>query len=299
MRIGLVGCGAWGRLILRDLVALGAKVMVAAPSQASQAAALELGAVSVHDSLANLPAADGYVIASPTSTHAAVIEALLPTGRPIFCEKPLTDDPAAAQSIADRAGDRVFSMDKWRYHGGVLKLAEVAKSGRLGRILQVQSWRLGWQDRSLDVDSVWLLLPHDLSIALEILGHLPAPRWASGYTAFGIRAEVTGVLQDGDGPMVGFTVSGCQPVNRRSVLVVGTEGAAQLGGSLDDRLFLRWPDGRAEELEIATDMPLLAELWAFLHHIQGGPPPKSPAPEAALIVARIAEIRAMAGINPG
>jgi predicted dehydrogenase len=297
MRVGLVGCGAWGRFILRDLRSLGAEVMVVARSEASQGAAREGGAVSIHSDIDDLPLADGYVVATSTGSHAEIIDALLPRGRPVFVEKPLTDDPVAAASIASRAGARVFSMDKWRYHPGVLKLAELAQSGHLGRVRHVQSWRLGWEDRSGDTDSIWRLLPHDLSIALEILGHLPQLAWAYGFHAFDIRSEATAVLQEEGGPSVGLAVSGCHPVNRRSVLVVGSEGSAQFGGSFDDKISVRYRDGTKEEIDIATDMPLLAELRVFLEHLRGGPPPKSPAPEAALIVLRIAEIRAMAGID--
>jgi predicted dehydrogenase len=297
MRIGLVGCGAWGQHILRDLRALGADVAVVARSAGSRARASAGAASSLHDSIADLPPADGYVVATNTASHAAVIEALLPTGRPIFVEKPLTNDPAAALSIADRAGERVFSMDKWRYHGGVLKLAEVLGSGRLGTIRHVQSWRLGWQSHDRDSDSTWHLLPHDLSIVMELLGTIPEPRWATGFRAFGVHAEATAHLEDKGGPSVGIAVSGCHPVNRRSVLVVGSEGSAQLAGSDDNRLLLRWKDGQTENLAFENAMPLLAELRCFLDHLRGGPPPKSPAAEAALVVRRIVEIRALAGLD--
>jgi predicted dehydrogenase len=296
-RIGLVGCGAWGQHILRDLRDLGAEVAVVTRSAATRARAIAGGASSVHERIADLPPADGYVVATNTGSHAAMIEALLPTGRPIFVEKPLTNHPAEAQSIAERAGDRVFSMDKWRYHAGVLKLAGVLASGHLGTIRHVQSWRLGWQSHDRDSDSTWHLLPHDLSIVLELLGHIPELRWATGFLGFGVHAEATAFLQDPGGPSVGISVSGCHPVNRRSVLIVGSEGSAQLAGSDDDRLRLRWSDGRTEELPFVTEMPLRAELQAFLVHLRGGPPPKSRASEAALVVRRIAEIRAMAGLD--
>lgn len=296
MRIGLVGCGSWGQYILRDLCVLGAEVMVVARSAESRTRATQGGAISLHAEVRDLPPADGYVVATSTCSHAEIVEALLPTGRPIFVEKPLCDDPAQAQSIADRAGERVFSMDKWRYHGGVLKLAEFHAEGRLGETRHLQSWRLGWHSHDRSSDSIWHLLPHDLSIALEILGHLPGVRQASGFTAFGVHSEAMALLQDPAGPSVGLHVSGCHPINRRSVLLVGSEGSAQFGGSYDDRLQIRWKDGRTEEIPVATDMPLLAELRIFLDHIRGGPAPKSPAPEAAAIVRHIAKIRAVAGL---
>jgi predicted dehydrogenase len=73
MRIGLVGCGDWGRHILRDLRVLGAEVMVVARSETSRGRALAGGAASLHRTIGELPPADGYVIATNTPSHAAVI----------------------------------------------------------------------------------------------------------------------------------------------------------------------------------------------------------------------------------
>src|SRR5690242_16699747 len=102
--VGLIGCGRWGRLILRDLVALGARVHVVTPHEETRASALENGAVSAVAEIKGIArTVSGFVIATPTSTHAPVIENLLPTGRPIFVEKPLTTDIASARRIVTAA----------------------------------------------------------------------------------------------------------------------------------------------------------------------------------------------------
>src|SRR5689334_13040946 len=118
--IGLAGCGAWGRNILRDLRDLGCRVIVLDPSEAARAVAIAGGAAVAVGSSDELPSwLDGLVIATPTSTHAAMIERLLSRGVPLFVEKPLTADPVAARDLARRAGGRLFVMDKWRYHPGI------------------------------------------------------------------------------------------------------------------------------------------------------------------------------------
>src|ERR1051325_386203 len=96
--IGLIGCGGWGRLILRDLVSLDARVHVVAPSAATRAFATGNGAVSAVADIAGIrtPIA-GYVVATPTTTHGSVIQTLLPTGRPVFVEKPFTNDVGLAR----------------------------------------------------------------------------------------------------------------------------------------------------------------------------------------------------------
>src|SRR5262249_52682982 len=137
-------CGHWGRFILRDLVDLGATVHVIARERSTHQLALAAGAASVSsdlDTIAQL--ADGFVVATPTPSHASIIDRLLPTGRPIFVEKPMVDDVEAARRIVATAHDRVFVMDKWRYHAGIEALADCARSGVLGTIEAIRSFRLG------------------------------------------------------------------------------------------------------------------------------------------------------------
>lgn len=297
MKIGLIGCGRWGRLILRDLVVLGAEVSVVVPSEASRAAAIAAGARSVHASIGDLGDMDGHVVAVPTVLHAEVIDALLPLGRPLFVEKPLTCNSESAARIARIAPDRVFCMDKWRYHGGVVKLSELARSGTLGQILAIHSWRLDWGNPHQDVDAVWILLPHEISIVQEILGYVPPIRTASGYRSGQSDASLVTVMADADGgTIVTCEISSLHSFKRRSVVVVGTEGSAQFGDSYDASIRFCPRIGQPQDIAVATDMPLLRELQAFLGHLHGGAPPKSSAAEAALSVARVEEARRLAGL---
>jgi predicted dehydrogenase len=297
MKIGLAGCGRWGKLILRDLRELGAEVAVAAPSEATRKAALEAGAVSVHAYSEALPDCDGYVVAVPTIRHAEVTRGLLSRNKPIYVEKPLTARLEDALEIVADAPDRVFCMDKWRYHGGVLKLAELAQSGELGELVEIRSWRLGWGNPHDDVSAIWILAPHDLSIAYEILGFLPPVRSASATMVKGGGESLQGTLQGDTGPRVSMEISSLHPVKRRSLVVIGTKGSAQFGDSYDEVVRLALHGQEPREIPIKTDMPLLAELRAFLGHLAGGPPPKSSARAAAIIVRRISELCDAAGVK--
>jgi predicted dehydrogenase len=302
IEVGLIGCGRWGRLILRDLVALGARVHVVAPSEATRAFATAHGAVSAVTQVSAIEAAAaGYVVATPTSTHGAAIEQLIATGRPVFVEKPLASDVVTARRLVVAAGDRIFVMDKWRYHPGILAMAAMARSGELGDLLGIRSYRLGWSHAHRDVDSIWILMPHDLSIVLEILGHLPAPRAAWTPVTGRPQCDMIAVLADPGGPQVTIEVATSQPLYRRSTLVVGERKVAQLGDSYDDKIVVMdgRPDGVSSgphELTIGTEMPLLAELRVFLDYLRGGPAPRSSAAEGLLVVERLAALRALAGL---
>lgn len=293
--VGLLGCGPWGRLILRDLIALGADVHVWSISEDSRAAARSGGAQSVHDSISGLPDCAGFVIATATVHHAATIEAVAHRKAPIFVEKPLCADADEAGRLVALCGERLFVMDKWRYHNGVLHLAELARSGVLGQIVGMHTTRIGYADNHHDVDAAWILAPHDLSIALEVFGRLGSLRSAHGHVEDdGSVRSLAATFSDDDLPWLSIHVSDRSPIERREVHVVGTDGSALLGGGYANRLEVR----RGTVLEqhpFEVNMPLADELGAFLEHLRGGPPPRSSAADGAAIVRLIAAARSAVG----
>jgi len=303
LAVGLVGCGRWGKLILRDLVSLGAQVHVVARSAGSIANAEAGGATRIYLSAADLPASlDGSVVASDTSTHADVVEALLGSGRPLFVEKPLTEDPARARAIVEAAGERVFVMDKWRYHPGVERIAQVARSGRYGAVRALRSYRLGWLSPHQDADACWHLMPHDLSIVLHVLGELPPLIDAVAVDPTNPLAAVVAWLGDGaGGPRATIEISTQSPEHRRAVIVRLDEATLELADGYDEAVTLieNEAGARRQQLEAKGPMPLLAELETFCNHLRGGPPPMSSAVEALAVVERIAEIRERVVAAPG
>jgi predicted dehydrogenase len=295
MRIGLVGCGRWGRYILRDLVSLGCKVTVVARSQESRERARSGGASAIVARVDDLPEVDGIVVATPTSTHALVVADALALGTPVFVEKPLTDDPVSARRLADAAGDRLFIMDKWRYHPGVEAMAAMARSGEHGPLRAIHTRRLVWGHDHDDVDAVWILLPHDLAIVSEIAGRLPAAIGAVGAVRSIQHAALTGLL--GPDPMCTVDVSSLSPVREHRLLVEFEDAVALLTDTYSTSIrVVRKGSGEETEVPLSADMPLLRELAAFVAHVRGGPAPRSSAHEGAETVERIASLRAMAGI---
>lgn len=296
MVVGLVGCGSWGRHILRDLRTLGCDVPVVARSDESRSRAEEGGAASIVLDIASLPQADGIVVATPTSTHAAVLDEVLELGVPVYCEKPLCDDTDAAARLAALAPDRLFVMDKWRYHAGVLELAAIAREQRLGAVAGIKTLRLGWEDPHDDVDPVWVLAPHDLSIALEIFGGVPLPDAAAANWIDGRAMQLSALLR-GPGWWQSLEVSARSPERTRRVELHCAEGVAVLGGGWDEHISI-FRAGRSaieeERIQTPGELPLLVELRAFVEHLASGPPPKSSAAESASIVAAIAALRRLA-----
>lgn len=306
-RIGLIGCGRWGRNILRDLQALGCVVDVVDPDQDARAQALERGAKSAIDHVADLANDhDGYVIAAWTTQHAPLIFNLIERGRPIFCEKPMTCDAADAEKIAT-SDSAVFVMHKWRYHPGVEALTQLASAGIYGAVTQINTRRLQWTTPHSDVDAIWSLTPHDLSMIYGILGHMPEPKAAAGVTdSDGTARSLVGIMGNSSEPQAVLHVAANWPTVERAVTVVFEEAVAVLHDPLADHIklyhgrggqyYARAPE-MVHEISISTEYPLLRELRVFIEYLHGGPPPPTTAIEGALIVQTLAKLRSLAGLS--
>lgn len=172
----------------------------------------------------------------------------------------------------------------------------MARGGELGAVTGISARRVTDAHRHADVDTVWIHLPHDLAIVEEILGHLPAGRFAVAERLHGEVVSMTAVLGD---PDVVIECSCVAPAHRRELRVVFEQGVAQLDGAWAGELLVRRSTDEREPVEhrpVHGDLPLLAELREAVEHLRGGPPPAASAQQGTLIVERIAELRALAGL---
>lgn len=293
VRVGLVGPGRWGVLILRDLIQLGAEVSVVAITAEGAAAARERGAKRVVGSLDELPQLDGYVVATPAETHLDVIEPLLGRRRPIFVEKPLDTDIRRASTLPPAAHELVFVMHKWRYHPGIEAMAQLARSGELGAARGLQLERLAWGAPERKAGPIWTLAPHDLSIALHVLGAVPTPVWVRPHPAAAPGRGVVAMLETPAGQPVLLSVCDDIPQYRRNIVLGCEHGAVQLADPMDDHLKIARRGEAVVARPISTEAPLLRELQAFLTYLDGGPPPTTRLEDELKVLACIEQLIAL------
>lgn len=295
--MGLVGCGRWGQHLLRDLKQLGARVSVVARSDASRARAERLDADAIVGEIARLPPVDAVFIATPIGTHAENIDAVLDRGVPVFCEKPLCDDVARADALAVRSAGRLFVLDKWRYHPGIVEIARIARSGELGPVIGLVTRRLGPGSTQPGSSAIWVLGPHELGIGLEILGRV-LPLRAAVVDGHGGRTSGASALLADECAWHSLELSERSADRVRSVRLLCAEGCVTLRDSFADHLIVhRAPVGcanppEAERRDTSAEWPLKIMLADALSFLDGGPAPKTSARDAAIVVRRLAEIGA-------
>jgi predicted dehydrogenase len=297
--LGLVGCGLWGENLLRDALQLGARVWVADPSDEARSRAYRMGAEGVFQSSRELPPVDGIVVATPASTHHAVISELLDRRVPIFTEKPFTLDLTEAQDLVQIAGEQIFVLHVWRYHPGVRVLKELIQGDGLGPPELLRSFRTNWTSARSDCDPVWTLLPHDFSIFLELTDALPPVGFARAEFSAG-RAVGMLALLDGAFPCIA-EVSTRYADKRRELRLHGCEGVAELTSDgmhvLIHRGSATTEQPQTERIDLGEQTALQREILAVLEYLRGGPAPVSGADDALLIATRMHEARALAGLD--
>jgi predicted dehydrogenase len=295
MEIGLIGCGAWGRKILCELRNFGCRVFVVDPSDHARRDAIEHGAVSVSPQIHE--SADGWIIASPASTHASILAQVAESGSPIFVEKPFTTDLTSARRHADNP--RIFVMHIWRYHPAIRFVSSLVREGRVGQTKMVRSTRTNWTSPRTDVDPVWTLAPHDLSLAIEILGAIPEPKAAWSERHEGSPVGLIGIC--GTDPAFVFEVSSRFADKRRELRIHGTRGVLCWR---DEQPWVELHEGNRSspqcvtiKIPVSGQSALSAELRTFVEHLRGGPPPPTTAHEGAAVVEALLKLRRIAGIT--
>ncbi len=293
MNIALFGCGIWGKKILRDLVTLECMVDVFEVDHRVREEAIDIGANSFQHGLPDGKSFDGFIIATPSSTHRELLEVLTVYDTPIFVEKPLTTSLEDARYLQERMHRRVFVMHVWMYHCGILALSRICQSKELGKVHSLRTRRCNWTSPRKDTDSIWNLAPHDVTICQTIFGYLPEVRFSKiERYASGMARGMIGVL--GDDPSFIFEVSNRYERKDREVRLHCEKGVVVLKDERADHLIVYHGDEHSQiEVEkryFTNTPPLMEELREFVNYLQGGAEPRSNLSHGLQVVAAIDQL---------
>jgi predicted dehydrogenase len=288
-RVAVIGCGYWGRNVVRNFQALGALAAVVDPTPGGRAAARELapGADVLEDFSSVLARRDidALVLATPAVTHAALGLQALDAGKDVLVEKPMALTIADCRALVDRAAAtrRILHVGHLlEYHPSFLTLRDWVTAGRLGKILRLHSHRLGFGLVRLEEDALWSLAPHDVALILRLTGKLPAAVTCHGTHALGTtRADfAVSMLHFADGVDAHLLNSWLHPMKEQKLVVVGDRGMAVFDDANPDHKLaffdqqVTWQDGQpvlqkgpVQYLPLTPAEPLRLECTAFLRAV--------------------------------
>lgn len=238
-RIAVLGCGGWGKNIIKTLERVHSVSAVADPDEAARSLASELApSARIYQDPAEAirdPDIDAIMIATPAETHYELALSVIRLGKDAFVEKPLTIDPEHARVLvkeADELGRVLMVGHLLEYHPAVLKLRELIESGELGVIRYMISNRLNLGKIRTRENALWSFAPHDIAVMLRLLGTDPIQIVCTGggYVSPNVAdVTVTQFLFE-SGARAHVFVSWLHPFKEQRLVVVGSKKMA----SFDD-----------------------------------------------------------------
>jgi len=237
-RVAVVGCGYWGKNLVRNFHQLGALAAVCETTPAGRAAAESIAPqMPIVDDIEAVLAGDarGVVIATPAETHYELTHRALEAGKDVFVEKPLALTPEQGRhlvKLAEARGLILMVGHVLEYHPAIVKLREMIASGALGKIHYIYSNRLSLGKVRREENILWSFAPHDVAIILRLMGSMPLQVVACGgaYVQPNIADVTVTNLLFGDGVRAHIHVSWLHPFKEQRLVVIGSRKMA----SFDD-----------------------------------------------------------------
>lgn len=294
--VAVVGCGYWGRNLVRNFAELGALAAVcdADPAAAAREAA-KYGADALEfDAALARPDITGIVIAAPAELHAELALKAFAAGKHVYVEKPmaLTVADAERMNAASSSANRVLMVGHLlQYHPAFTSLRTFVQDGGLGKLRSAYSHRLSLGKVRLEENVLWSFAPHDVSMLLALFGAEPTTVSGAGgaFLNAGIEDEYRLDMVFPGGGRGHIFASWLHPFKEHRLVVVGEEAMAVFEDSAQgaDKLRLyrhkidtsrRPPEpvkANAEPLPYAADEPLKTECAHFLECIRTGKTPRT------------------------
>jgi predicted dehydrogenase len=247
LNIGVIGYGYWGPNVARNFHATSGAKLVAVSDMSEKRLGLAqtnypfIKAIKDPRELIRSAEVDAVAIVTPVFAHYELAKEALLAGKHIFVEKPFTSTSAQARELVELAARkklRIMVDHTFLFTGAVRKIKELISAGELGKLLFYDSVRVNLGLFQHDVNVIWDLAPHDLSIMAHVIDNKPVAISAHGSKHYrgGLEdiAYVAVEFED-NGFIAHFHVNWLSPVKVRKTLISG------------DKKMLVWDDLDADE----------------------------------------------------
>ncbi len=233
IKIGVIGCGYWGPNLIRNFNSLSScDMQICCDMQEDRLSRIQSLFPNVlttnnHEDLLHSDL-DAVAIATPVWTHYPLAKSFLEAGKHVFVEKPLTRSAVECQELIELAESKGLILmvgHTFEYTAAVNKIKEIVESGELGEILYVNSTRVNLGLFQQDINVIWDLAPHDISIITYVLEQEPVMVNAQGMSHFkeGIEDVAMTTMTFDTGTIAFVRNSWIDPNKVRSMIFVGSK----------------------------------------------------------------------------
>ncbi|MFB3916898.1 MAG: Gfo/Idh/MocA family oxidoreductase [Terriglobales bacterium] len=226
--VAVLGCGYWGKNLVRNFHELGALRWVCDPRpEALVEAQARFGIPTtpeINKVLAD-PATQAVAIAAPAAQHFELARRCLLAGKDVYVEKPLALHAAEGRELVQLAANakRVLMVGHiLEYHPAILELKRLIREGELGNIQYIYSSRLNLGKLRTEENILWSFAPHDISAILYLLAEAPTRISAHGGSYVNHNVDMTlSTCEFPSGVKAHIFVSWLHPFKEQKLTVVG------------------------------------------------------------------------------
>jgi UDP-2-acetamido-3-amino-2,3-dideoxy-glucuronate N-acetyltransferase len=293
--VAVVGCGYWGKNLVRNFHELGALKIVCDPDagnlERARSVAPKVRQTANFEAVLNDPEIDGIALATPAVTHRDMAIQALESGKDVMVEKPMALSTAQGLEMIEAAErtQRILMVGHLlEYHPAIVTLRQLIQNGVLGRLRYVYSNRLNFGKIRREENALWSFAPHDVAVLLRLVGS--SPERVSCQAATYLNAEVADVTMSNldfpDNIHGHIFVSWLNPFKEQRLVVIGDEKMAVFNDVLKERKLVLYDQHvrvtesadilhkKAEiPVEIPSAEPLREECREFLSCMTSRNPP--------------------------
>ncbi len=304
--VAVVGCGNWGRNIVRNLNKLGVLNTVCdIVPETLELLKKEHPSVNTSSDINKvLSSSDvkAVAIASSAVSHYELVKKALLSDKDVFVEKPLALNIAEAEELVGLAVEkgRILMVGHiLQYHPAVIRLKELVDSGDLGKVQYINSNRLNIGKVRTEENILWSFAPHDISTILMLLGEEPIAVTSFGgkYITRDVYDTTLTTMEFSNGVKGHVFVSWLHPFKEQKLIVVGTKAMAVFDDMAGDKLSvyphkIEYKGGKipvAQKAEcyavpVEAKEPLMEELSHFLECIKKRKQPRTDGEEGLRVL---------------